>query len=141
MDYITELAEIVNQEAEVTEALVEALKDKQKAFTRCKPEELEPVVQKEINLLYQMADLEKRRTDIVKTLKPHAKTFKVSALVEEYGTETLKKSAARLKKAAQEVLRKNNQNKQLLKLSMDFVQHTLSIVTNNYQKQLLDTKV
>lgn len=140
METITDLTVVIQQEAEITESLEALLNDKQNAFIHWKPEELSEVVKQEESFLRRIADLEKKRTKLVSQLTTNGKEKKLSEIAEEYNAADLRTQAKRLRVASQRVIKKNDQNKQLLQSSLAFVQHTLALLTNNFQRQLIDQK-
>ncbi len=140
MKTINELTSVIQQEAELAELLEALLKEKQNAFIYWKPEELDSVVKEEESLLRRIAELEKTRTSLVTNLSNDGEQKKLSMLAEEFGSDDLRVQALRLRIASENVMKRNDQNKQLLQSSLSFVQHTLALLTNNYQRQLIDQK-
>lgn len=140
MKTINELTSVIQQEAELAELLEALLKEKQNAFIYWKPEELDSVVKEEESLLRRIAELEKTRTSLVTNLSNDGEQKKLSILAEEFGSDDLRVQALRLRIASENVMKRNDQNKQLLQSSLSFVQHTLALLTNNYQRQLIDQK-
>ncbi len=140
METVTDLTVVIQQEAEITESLEALLNDKQNAFIHWKPEELNEVVKQEESILRRIADLEKKRTKLVSQLAIDGKEKKLSEIADEFNAVDLRIQAKRLRIASQRVIKKNDQNKQLLQSSLAFVQHTLALLTNNFQRQLIDQK-
>jgi len=140
METIIELTSVIQQEADIAELLEVLLKEKQNAFIYWKPEELESVVKEEETILRRIAELEKKRTLLVSDLSKSGKEKKLSEIADEFNNDDLRLQAQRLRLASERVMKKNNQNKQLLQSSLSFVQHTLALLTNNFQRQLIDQK-
>ncbi len=141
MNHLEELTTIIRHEAELTEHLEGVLKTKQQAFIHWKPEELETVLQKEISFLHGIAELESKRIALVRELQPQTKSPTLTSIIMEHASSELQAQAERLKNASQNVLRQNEQSRRLLTSSLSFVQNTLSILTNNFQRKLLDQKI
>lgn len=141
MDRIDELIDIIQQEAELTEQLETLLHSKQEAFIGWNADDLESVIQKEISYLHLLSELETKRGAIVKELLPHAVSPTMSLVTQQYPSEVLERHSNRLRTVSHSVMKKNEQNRKLLSNSLGFVQNTLSILTNNYKRQLLDQKV
>jgi len=140
METIIELTSVIQQEADIAEALEALLKEKQNAFIDWKPEELEVVVKEEETILHRIAELEKKRTLLVAKLSDKGKEKKLSEIADEFENDNLRQQAQRLRFASDRVMKRNNQNQQLLQNSLSFVQHTLALLTNNFQRQLVDQK-
>jgi flagellar biosynthesis/type III secretory pathway chaperone len=140
METITELTSVIQQEAEIAELLEALLKEKQNAFIYWKPEELDSVVKQEESFIRRIAELEKIRISLVTHLSQNGEQKKLSIIADEFGSEDLRTQSKRLRAASESVIKKNDQNKQLLQSSLSFVQHTLVLLTNNYQRQLIDQK-
>jgi len=140
METIIELTSVIQQEADIAEALEALLKEKQNAFIDWKPEELEVVVKEEETILHRIAELEKKRTLLVAKLSDKGKEKKLSEIADEFDNDNLRLQAQRLRLASDRVMKRNNQNQQLLQNSLSFVQHTLALLTNNFQRQLVDQK-
>lgn len=140
METIIELTSVIQQEADIAEALEALLKEKQNAFIDWKPEELEVVVKEEETILHRIAELEKKRALLVAKLSDKGKEKKLSEIADEFDNDNLRLQAQRLRLASDRVMKRNNQNQQLLQNSLSFVQHTLALLTNNFQRQLVDQK-
>jgi flagellar biosynthesis/type III secretory pathway chaperone len=140
METINELIAVIQQEADIAETLETLLKEKQNAFINWNPEELDIVVKEEETLLHRITELEKKRTLLVSQLSKNGKEKKLSTIADEFGAEDLRIQAKRLRAASERVMKKNSQNKKLLQSSLSFVQHTLALLTNNFQRKLIDQK-
>jgi flagellar biosynthesis/type III secretory pathway chaperone len=140
MEPINELTAVIQQEADIAESLETLLKEKQNAFIYWKPEELDRVVKEEESFLHRIAELEKKRIVLVSQFSKTGEEKKLSTIADEFDAEDLRVQAKRLRVASERVMKKNSQNKQLLQSSLSFVQHTLVLLTNNFQRQLIDQK-
>ncbi len=140
MESITELTAVIQQEADIAESLETLLKEKQHAFIYWKPEELDLVIKEEEMILHRIAELEKKRVMLVSQFSEKGEEKKLSMIADEFDADELRIQAQRLRVASERVMKKNNQNKQLLQSSLSFVRHTLVILTNNFQRQLIDQK-
>jgi flagellar biosynthesis/type III secretory pathway chaperone len=140
METIVALTAVIKQEADLAEQMETLLKEKQNAFIDWKPEELDTVVKEEEGYLHQITELEKKRTALVISLTKDGHQKKLTELADEFGSDELRKEAKRLRRASERVMKKNIQNKQLLQSSLAFVQNTLALLTNNFQRQLVDQK-
>lgn len=145
MKEIEVLTSVIQREAEVAEALEKIMKKKQQAFIHWKSDELEKAVKDEEALVTQLHELEKERTSLQKTIvsavASEENIVTVSDLLKRYPSNELKAVSDRLKRASAKILRRNKQNRQLLQNSLSFVQHTLAVLTNNYQRSLVDQKI
>jgi len=139
--HIKELTTVIKKEAEITESLEALLKQKLQAFIKWNAADLETVVKEEETYLHQMSELEKQRITLVRRISPAPEGQKLSTILLENPSDELEKNLGRLKQASETVVKRNYQNQQLVQNSLAFVQHTVSVLTNNYKRQLLDQKV
>jgi flagellar biosynthesis/type III secretory pathway chaperone len=137
-----ELTTILKEETEIAEALDTLLKSKQRAFIKWNTGELSGVMEEELFLLNRLSFLEKQRTTIFSELNQETgQEGTLKEYLKHYPSPELESQYERLKTISESVVKKNNQNQQLLKSSMSFVNNTLKTITDNYQRQLLDQKV
>jgi len=153
MTTINELKEILQAEAELAEALVKVMAEKQQAIVRFEGEELARTTRREEELVKPIQDLERERirytSEIGASLAPRAvgtsvEPLKIRDLVQYLNTKDARQLsgvAARLHQAVEQITNINEQNKILLKHSLHFVQETLRVVTSGHTKQLIDQRI
>ncbi len=153
MTKIDELKEVLQAEAELAEALVKVMTEKQQAIVRFEGEELARTTRREEELVKPIQDLERERvrytSEIGASLAPNAagtsaEPLKIRDLVKYLSTKDARQLsgvAARLHQAVEQITNINEQNKILLKHSLHFVQETLRIVTSGHTKQLIDQRI
>jgi flagellar biosynthesis/type III secretory pathway chaperone len=151
MKNVDELTKVLQAEADLADALLTVIEDKQQALVHFKPDGLARAVERERELLKPIQELERERTQIVDRLAREVKPSKdiqqkltVSELakyVESEAGRKLSVLAARLRKTASRIQHRNQQNHVLLESSARFVKNTLRIVTEDYSRQLVDHKI
>ena len=151
MTTIDELKEVLQAEAELAEALVKVMAEKQQAIVRFEGEELARTTRREEELMKPIQDLERERvrytSEIGASLVSRAgdgEPMKIRDLVQYLNTKEARQLsgiAGRLHQAVEQITNLNEQNKILLKHSLHFVQETLRIVTSGHTKQLIDQRI
>ncbi len=152
MTTIDELKEVLQAEAELAEALVKVMSEKQQAIVRFEGEELARTTRREEELMKPIQDLERERirftSEIGANLVPRAaavaEPLKIRDLVRYLNSREARQISgivARLHQAVEQITNINEQNKILLKHSLHFVQETLRIVTSDHTKQLIDQRI
>ncbi len=122
-----QLAEVLTTQIQLSEALLELLKLQQQAIIQSNEEEILNLVRRQQELLQPLSELEKERT-------------KYSKSAEEFADESMRALEIRLKNLVREIVEINNQNRVLIENSIRFVRQTLRILTNDYQRNLVDTR-
>jgi flagellar biosynthesis/type III secretory pathway chaperone len=148
MKNVDELTKVLQAEADLADALLTIIEDKQQALVHFQPDGLAQAVERERELLKPIQELERERTQIVSRLAREVKTpdglaerLTVSELakyVEPEPGRKLSVLAARLRKTASRIQHRNQQNHVLLESCSRFVKNTLRIVTDDYSRQLVD---
>lgn len=153
MTTIDELKEVLQAEAELAEALVKVMAEKQQAIVRFEGEELARTTRREEELMKPIQDLERERirftAEIGDSLVPRnarasAETLKIGDLVRYMNTKEASQVstvASRLHEAVEQITNINEQNRMLLSHSLHFVQETLRIITAGHTKQLIDQRI
>jgi flagellar biosynthesis/type III secretory pathway chaperone len=151
MKNVDELTKVLQAEADLADALLTVIEDKQQALVHFKPDGLALAVERERELLRPIQELERERTEIVGRLAQEIKTPKelqrgmtvteLAKYVESEPGRKLSILAARLRKTASRIQHRNQQNHVLLESSARFVKNTLRIITEDYSRQLVDHKI
>jgi flagellar biosynthesis/type III secretory pathway chaperone len=122
------LQEIIQSEMQFAEELSGLLRRQQQAIIHFKDGSLMALVEDEQRLLRSLEVLEKERVQLM------GKTVMVS----DKSIEPLKQ---KMKVLAQQILDTNKQNRALIDNALMFVRHLVRALTQNFTKQLVDTKV
>ncbi len=144
-DHIRQLTTVISKEADLAVQLEQLLDKKLEAFICWNKTQLEQVTAEEETLIAQFQKLERRRIALLETIS--AGCLLDGALLTKNDLGALDESGElhrqfdRLHSASTIVKKRNTQNQHLLQHSLAFVQHTLSVLTNNFQHPLLDHKV
>jgi len=148
---VDQLTKVLQAEADLSDALLTVIEEKQQALVHFKPDGLARAVERERELLKPIQDLERERTEIVDRLcndlnakKDQRQRLTVSELARYIESEAGRKIsilAARIRKTASRIQHRNQQNHVLLESSARFVKNTLRIVTEDYSRQLVDHKI
>jgi flagellar biosynthesis/type III secretory pathway chaperone len=151
MKNVDELTKVLQAEADLADALLTVIEDKQQALVHFKSDGLAQAVERERELLRPIQELERERTVIVDRLQQEVKAPKelhrpltVSELAKYVESEPGRKLsvlAARLRKTASRIQHRNQQNHVLLESSARFVKSTLRIITDDYSRVLVDHKI
>lgn len=141
-DYRDALVRVLRRECETAERIDEAMKGKQQAFIRWHTADLQSMLEEERTLLEAMALLEKERTALVRTMSAgRGRPLSMSEIVALEPSPELEAVYRDLRAVSARIIRRNNQNRDLLQSSMSFVRRTLSFITGNFRYKLLDQKV
>jgi flagellar biosynthesis/type III secretory pathway chaperone len=122
------LQEIIQSEMQFAEELSGLLQRQQQAIIHFKDGSLMELVEAEQCLIRSLEALEKERVQLM------GKTVMVS----DTSIEPLKQ---KMKVLAQQILDTNKQNRALIDNALMFVRHLVRALTQNFTKQLVDTKV
>jgi flagellar biosynthesis/type III secretory pathway chaperone len=122
------LQEIIQSEMQFAEELSGLLQRQQQAIIHLKDGSLMELVEAEQRLIRSLEALEKERVQLM------GKTVMVS----DTSIEPLKQ---KMKVLAQQILDTNKQNRALIDNALMFVRHLVRALTQNFTKQLVDTKV
>ena len=146
-----QLANVLESEAEVSEELLVAMKEKQDSLIHFKADAMGAAVDRERLLLKQMQDLERQRELIVADLvsgvpglQRSSKNPTVRQIVPFVADDTgarLLDLAKRIKNVSGRVQRTNQQNRFLLDSSAKFIKNTLRILTEDHRRQLVDKTI
>jgi flagellar biosynthesis/type III secretory pathway chaperone len=152
MKNVDQLVNVLKAEADLAEALLGVVEEKQKALVHFKADEVARAVERERKLLIPMQELERERTEIIDSLASnvsglpkeqgrHITVSELAAHIESEGSRKLKTLAVRLRATARRIQHRNQQNHVLLESSARFVKNTLRILTEDYSRQLVDEKI
>jgi flagellar biosynthesis/type III secretory pathway chaperone len=151
MKNVDQLTKVLQAEADLADALLTVIEDKQQALVHFKPDDVARAVERERELLKPIQELERERTEIVnrlagevKAVKDQHQRFTVTELAQYMEFEVGRKLsvlAARIRKTSSRIQHRNQQNHVLLESSARFVKNTLRIVTEDYSRQLVDHKI
>jgi flagellar biosynthesis/type III secretory pathway chaperone len=145
MSLVKHLEEVMSTEAELTEALIDVMKQQQQALISINASALAESVEKEEELSLPIEGLEQERirltNEIVRSADAITTFSQLLAQLSEEESARLKIVGKRLRKAIEQVTRINYANKFLIDHSRRFVHETVKIITGSYSKQLVDQKV
>jgi len=122
------LQEIIQSEMQLAEELSGLLQRQQQAIIYFKDGSLMGLIEDEQRLLRSIESLEKERVQLMQN----------TSLTSDESVEPLKQ---KMKVLAQQILDTNKQNRVLINNALTFVQHIVRALTQNFTKQLVDTKV
>lgn len=136
------LVRVLRRECETADRIDAAMKERQQAFIRWHTADLQSVLDEERTLLEAMALLEKERTALVRAMSAgRGRLLSMSEIVAADPSPELETVYRDLRAVSARIIRRNNQNRDLLQSSMSFVRRTLSFITGNFRYKLLDQKV
>jgi flagellar biosynthesis/type III secretory pathway chaperone len=122
------LQEIIQSEMQFAEELSGLLQRQQQAIIHFKDGSLAGLVEDEQRLLRSLEALEKERVQLMGK----------NSLASDKSIEPLKQ---KMKVLAQQILDTNRQNRVLIDNALTFVRQIVRVLTQNFTKQLVDTKV
>ena len=151
MKNVDELTKILQTEADLADALLAVIEEKQQALVHFKPDGVAEAVERERELLKPMQELERERSAIVDKLTNEVAVVRerverptVGELAMHLESEAGRKIAilvARIRKTASRIQYRNQQNHVLLESSARFVKNTLRLITEDYSRQLVDRMI
>ena len=152
MKTVDQLVNVLKAEADLAEALLGVVEEKQQALVHFKADDVAKAVERERKLLIPMKELERERSEIVDSLASNLRSVpkeegrsltvrELAAHVEVEGGRKLKVLAERIRATARRIQHRNQQNHILLESSARFVKSTLRILTEDYSRQLVDEKI
>lgn len=152
MSNLKHLAEVIVTEAELTEQLVDIMKQQQEALVNLDSVAVENTVERQQELLLPIEGLEQERLRLTKeiwnSVAPAASTMSKSVtlttLLEHLDNEeakTLSTVGTRLQMAVLKMTSLNQSNQYLIDHSRRFLRETFKIVTSGYSRQLVDQKI
>ncbi len=119
------LQEVIQSEMQLVEKLSGLLQRQQQAIIHFQDGSLMGLVEDEQRLLHSIESLEKERV-------------KLMGDASDKSVEPLKQ---KMKVLAQQILDANKQNRLLIDNALTFVRHLVRALTQNFTRQLVDTKV
>jgi flagellar biosynthesis/type III secretory pathway chaperone len=122
------LHEIIRSEMQLAEELSGLLQRQQQAIIHFKDGSLMKLVEDEQHLLHAIETLEQERVELMNDASNAA----------DASLEPLKQ---KMKILAQQILDTNEQNRVLIDNAVTFVRKIVLVLTQNFTKQLVDTKV
>ena len=153
MKRIDQLIQVMDKETEFVQKLTHIIDIKQNAIVHLDSIILDEVIQNEEMLIEPLRLLESERLKLLETIANGVnipdEEFNSGRTSFEFlirhltADEALKvnESAKRLKAAVGYVIKLNEQNKHLIKHSRGFIQESLRILTDNYNRQVIDQKI
>lgn len=139
---IDALIAVLRKEIEAARSMETLLNEKQRAFIQWHTGDLESVVSEEEKIIALMASWEKERTALLKSMsRTHGRMLSIMELLDKYPSHELQSAYDELRTVAYRVIRKNNQNRDLVQSTLTFVRRTLTGITGNFRYKLLDQKV
>jgi flagellar biosynthesis/type III secretory pathway chaperone len=122
------LQKIIQSEMQLAEELSGLLQQQQRAIIYFKDGSLMGLIDDEQRLLRSIELLEKERVQLMET----------TPMASDNSLEPLKQ---KMKVLAQQILNTNKQNRVLIDNALTFVRQIVRVLTQNFTKQLVDTKV
>ena len=149
MTTIDQFTEVLNAESDIADAMLRTLFDQQQAIIRFRNDTLMMTVERQRQLIAPMEALEHEREELCRafdstTRRNGGDHFSLSTFaqsVPENSATRLLDVGRRLKAKVEKIIQVNHQNKMLLDNSLRFVRHSLRIMTDNYAKRLIDTRL
>lgn len=152
MNSINYLAEVMTAEAELTEQLVEVMRQQQAALVKTDSAALEKTTERQEELLLPIEGFEQERlrltrevwSEIARRKTDDNDSVHLSALIALLQNEeaaTIANVGSRLHSAVEQLVKLKQANEYLIEHSRTFVRETFKIVTNGYSRQLVDQKI
>lgn len=153
MEAISQLKEIMKTEAELIEALLDAMQEQQDAIIRYEMDKLNMAMQKQQELLGPIESLEKERVktglmimnvEDIEDARRARETFTIERLLpylKDEDAEEVEAIGSRLRKGTETIVQITRENRRLLEHSRKFVRENIRILTGNYSKQVVDQKL
>lgn len=153
MEKIEQLGQILQTEADLVEALVGVMEQKQQSIVRFDAGALNTLTQREQDLLVPFQALEGERAKLAEELsdgmsaertpgeEPPRTVRELLVALEVPPEAAVTAHAARLRGAVQRVQDLSSQNRMLMKHSLKFVRETLRLITNGHTKSLVDQRM
>ncbi len=147
MTTIDEFTEVLRTEADVADAILGSLYEQQQAIIHFRDGAILAAVERQQQFLAPMVALEQERERLCRAFDSTMRTgtkeeFSLSTLAQrlpERDASELLGAGKKLKGKVEKIMVVNNQNKMLLENSLRFVKRSLRIITQNYEKKLIDT--
>ncbi len=152
MNSINHLAEVMTAEAELTERLVEVLRNQQSALVKIDAKAVETTTELQQELLLPIEGLEQERLRLARAVwaegakqtvderTPIHLTSLVSVLQKEDAGRIVN-IGNRLHAAVEQTVKLNQANQYLIEHSRKFVRETFKIVTDGFARQLVDQRI
>jgi flagellar biosynthesis/type III secretory pathway chaperone len=152
MNNINYLADVMTAEAELTEQLVEAMRQQQAALVKTDSATIETITERQEELLLPIEGFERERlrltrevwSEIAGEKTDDADVIHVSSLIlllQNEEAATIANVAKRLHTAVEQLVTLKQANDYLIEHSRKFVRETFKIVSNGYARQLVDQKI
>jgi flagellar biosynthesis/type III secretory pathway chaperone len=151
MNNLMHLEEVMATQAELTEQLIEVMKQQQSALVNIDSTKVEQTVDRQQELLMPIEGLEQERVrltkEVVHSVAPHRVANEpiplTTLLMCLDGEEAIRLSrvGSRLHLAVETMMKMNQANQYLIDHSRKFVRETFRIVTDGYSRKLVDQKI
>jgi flagellar biosynthesis/type III secretory pathway chaperone len=152
MNNLNHLAEVMMTEAELTEQLIDVMKQQQHALIMLDPATVESTVDKQQELLLPIEGLEHERqrltTEVLHDLVPHGTAeetpVSLARLMQHLNAgqaQQLSAASGRLLAAVETMMRMNQANQYLIEHSRKFVRETVRMVTGGNSRRLVDQRI
>lgn len=140
-------------EADLAEALLGVVSDKQKAILAMKGESIAALSRREEELVGLLRSLEVERTKIAASLPDATKRTMTGRMpdpprihdvlqrMEGNAAATARKDVSRLRTAVEKITAVNANNRTLLQHSLRFVNETLKLVTDDNRRKIVDARI
>jgi flagellar biosynthesis/type III secretory pathway chaperone len=122
------LEDLIRTEAEIAEVLLGLVKQQQNAIVHFHEADIQTILQQQEDILRPFQALEEERMRLMQDA--HGQ-----------GDRVLPSTAMKLQKIAREIDGLNRQNKMLLEGSMRFVRANIRILTEDFSRNLVDTRI
>lgn len=122
------LEDVIRTESEIAEVLLGLVKQQQNAIVHFQEANLQTILQQQEDILRPFQALEEERMRLMQD-------------TEGKPDRVLPPTAVKLQKLAREIDGLNRQNKTLLEGSMRFVRGNIRILTDDYSRKLVDTRI
>jgi flagellar biosynthesis/type III secretory pathway chaperone len=152
MNSINYLAEIMTAEAELTEQLVEVMRNQQAALVKIDPLAVERATDRQQELLLPIEGLEQERVRLTREVWSQcaqqvideSASVNLASLIKFMEREDAGRITAvgsRLHNAVEQMVKLNQANQYLIEHSRKLVHETFKIVTNGFSRQLVDQRI
>lgn len=152
MSNVNYLADVMTAEAELTEQLVEVMREQQAALVNTDSACVVRTTEQQQELLLPIEGFEQERMRVTRELwselapqtHDHHDAVPLSSLIarlEEDDAATIANAGRRLRAAVEQMVTLKQANEYLIEHSRKLVRETMKIVTNDYSRQLVDQKI
>jgi flagellar biosynthesis/type III secretory pathway chaperone len=147
MNEMNKLVDVIEREAAIVDSLLNVMKRKQEAIIALTLENIKSSVSEEIKLVSMTKSLERERLDLIKQIMPsdsNPDNITLTQLISNSNAaegSRLLNLKDKLHKTLDDLKNINETNMLLIERSKKFIKENISIMTQNGNRQLVNTKI